>query len=98
MARDASANSAAVCRAASTRNCRRNAAFASLTLLMASLLCPPLVQSILYLLFDALLGRLVISLLGAQIILRHEMAGMVVRVLIALAVAEAFGAFVMRIA
>src|SRR5687767_5620820 len=46
----------------------------------------------------ALVGRLVVALGGAKVILRDEMVGMVVGVVVAFAVAEAFGAFVMSIA
>src|SRR5688572_8012828 len=55
---------------------------------------PPLVQSFLDLLLNSLLRRLVVSLLLAKVILRDEMLRMIMRVLVSLPVAEAFGPFV----
>src|SRR5579883_2428126 len=58
----------------------------------------PFLDAFLDFLFHALVGRLVIPLVRAEIILRHKMLGMVVRILISLAVAEPFRAGVMRVA
>src|SRR5688500_6794827 len=85
IAREPSASSPLVCRAASARNCRRNAALVSLALLIRILRRTPLFQSFLYFLLRALPGRFVIALLRAQIILRHEMARMIMRVLVTFA-------------
>src|SRR5664280_2580281 len=59
---------------------------------------PPFLDPLLDLLLHALLGRLVVTFLGAQIILDDEMLRVVVRVLVALAVAEPLGAVVAGIA
>src|SRR5437867_6798396 len=58
---------------------------------------PPFLDALLDFLFNALLGRLVIALGRAEIVLHDEMAGKIVRVLIALAVTEPFGARIMGI-
>ena len=52
----------------------------------------PFFDPLLDFLFHALLGRLVITLVRAEIILRDKMSGMVVRVFVALAVAQPFRA------
>src|SRR5690348_2428398 len=59
---------------------------------------PPFLDAVLDFLFHALLGRLVVTLFRAQIILHDEMLRMIVRVLVSDAVAQSFRAFVMRIA
>ena len=59
---------------------------------------PPFFDALLDFLFHALLGRLVINLVRAQIILRDKMTFAFVRVFVAVAVAEFFRAFVMCIA
>src|SRR5438270_3781089 len=57
----------------------------------------PLLDSFLNLLLDALLGRLVIAFVGAQIILHYEMFRMIMGIFIADAVSQPFRALVMRI-
>src|SRR5688572_131834 len=66
--------------------------------LSRSRLCrAPLVQSLLDLLLNTLLRWFVVTLLCPKVILGHEMVRMIVRVLVSLAVAEAFRAFVVRV-
>src|SRR2546429_5055137 len=57
-------------------------------------LCSPLFHPFFDFLFSSLIARLIILFFGAEIILHHEMLGMIVRVLIALTVAEALCALV----
>ena len=56
-----------------------------------------LIESVLDLLFHALLRGLVIAFVSAKVILRDEMAFVVVRVFVAFTVAEAFCALVVRV-
>src|SRR5687767_15262806 len=99
MAREPSVSSPGACRAASARRRRRDAALASLAVLICFLALrrAPLFQPIFNFLFRALFGRFVVPLLRAQVILRDEVARVIVRVLVTFAVAKPFGPGVMRI-
>src|SRR4051794_34125924 len=57
----------------------------------------PFVHPLLDFLFHALISWRVVMLIGAEVILRGEMIGMVVRVLVTFAMAEAFGTLVMSV-
>ena len=58
----------------------------------------PFLNPLFDLLFHPLLGRLVVVLVCAKIVLCHKMSRMIVRILIALAVPQTFCAFVARVA
>src|SRR5258705_6264572 len=100
---EAAARSAGERRFNSARIRARSWAFASGTVLFTRFpglgeQGTPFVHPLLDFLFHALIGWRVVMLVGAQVILRGEMIRMVVRVLVTFAVAEAFGALVMRVA
>ena len=65
---------------------------AGISFLRGLLLFPPFFDPFLDFLFHALFGRLVISFVRAQIILRDKMIFAVVRIFVAVAVAEFFRA------